>query len=71
MKAPFVIYARLDRLLENISSCHNDPENSSTTKIKNIHLLVIHCLHTVHLAVRKICLVITEVKIVWKNFVRR
>ena len=33
MKAPFVIYADFECLLENISSCNNDPEKSSTTKI--------------------------------------
>ena len=33
MKVSFVIYADLECLLENISSCHNDPKKSSTTKI--------------------------------------
>ena len=33
MRAPFVIYADLECLLEKISTCHNDPKKSSTTKI--------------------------------------
>ena len=37
MRAPFVIYADLERLLEKMSTCYNDPEKSSTTKI-NKHI---------------------------------
>ena len=33
MRAPFVIYADLECLLEKMSTCHNDPEKSSTTKV--------------------------------------
>ena len=33
MRAPFIIYADLECLPEKISTCHNDPEKSSTTKI--------------------------------------
>ena len=36
MKAPFIIYADLECLLEKMSTCHNNPKNSSTTKI-NMH----------------------------------
>ena len=32
-KVPFIIYADLKCLLEKMSSCHNNPEKSSTTKI--------------------------------------
>ena len=32
-KAPFVIYADLECLLEKISTCYNNPEESSTTEI--------------------------------------
>ena len=32
-KAPFVTYADLECLLEKISTCHNNPEESSTTEI--------------------------------------
>ena len=36
-KAPFVIYADLECLLEKISTCYNNPEESSTTEI-NKHI---------------------------------
>ena len=33
MRASFIIYADLECLSEKMSTCHNDPEKSSTTKI--------------------------------------
>ena len=33
MKAPFIIYAELESLLEKMNTCHNNPEKSSTTKM--------------------------------------
>ena len=33
MKAPFVIYADLECLHKKMSTCHDNPEKSSTTKI--------------------------------------
>ena len=33
MRAPFIIYADLEFLLEKMSTCHDNPEKSSTTKI--------------------------------------
>ena len=33
MKAPFIIYAALKCLLEEMSTCHNNPKKSLTTKI--------------------------------------
>ena len=33
MRAPFVIYADFECLLEKMSTCHNNPEKSSTTKV--------------------------------------
>ena len=33
IKAPFIIYADLECLLEKMNTCHNNPEKSSTTKI--------------------------------------
>ena len=33
MKAPFVVYTDLECLLEKMSTCHNNPEKSSTTKV--------------------------------------
>ena len=38
MKGPFIIYADLESLLEKMSTCHNNPKKSSTTKI-NKHTL--------------------------------
>ena len=33
-KAPFMIYADLEYLIEKIDGCKNNPENSSATKVK-------------------------------------
>ena len=33
MRAPFVVYADLESLLEKMSTCNNNPEKSLTTKI--------------------------------------
>ena len=33
MKVPFIIYADIEWLLENMSTCHNNLKKSSTTKI--------------------------------------
>ena len=33
MKVPFIIYADLESLLEKMTTCHNNPEKSSTIKI--------------------------------------
>ena len=32
-KAPFIIYADLESLIENYDGCKNNPEKSSTTKV--------------------------------------
>ena len=32
-KAPFINYADLECLMENIDGCKNNPENSSTSKV--------------------------------------
>ena len=32
IKLPFIIYADLERLLEKISTCHNNPENHQQLK---------------------------------------
>ena len=45
MKAPFVIYAGLESLLEKMSPCHNNPGKSSTTKM-NKHTLSGYSLFT-------------------------
>ena len=48
MKAPFIIYAGLESLLEKMSTCHNNPKKSSTTKINedtaSAYSLFINCL---------------------------
>ena len=33
IKAPFIIYPDLESLLKKMSTCHNNPEKSSATKI--------------------------------------
>ena len=43
IKVPFIIYDDLESLLENISTCHNNPEKSSTTKI-NKHTASVYSL---------------------------
>ena len=47
IKLPFIIYADLECLLEKISTCHNNPEESSTTEINKYtpsgYSLFIHC----------------------------
>ena len=47
MKVPFIIYADLECLLEKMSTCHNNSEKSSTTKIKkhtpSSYSLFTHC----------------------------
>ena len=47
MRAPFIIYAVLESLLEKMNTCHDNPEKSSTTKV-NKHTpsgysLLTHC----------------------------
>ena len=47
IKLPFVVYADLERLLEKISTCQNNPNESSTAEI-NKHVpsgysLFTHC----------------------------
>ena len=33
-KAPFIIYADLECIIEKIDGCKNNPENSSTSKVR-------------------------------------
>ena len=54
IRSPFIIYASLECLLEKISTCYNNFEESSTTEINKIHRLVIPCLHIVRLIKQKI-----------------
>ena len=65
MKLSFVIYADLECLLEKMSTCINNPNESSTTKKKiSIHHRVIQYLLIVHTINQKTSLIIIEVKIV-------
>ena len=47
LKLPLIIYAGLECLLEKINTCYNNPEESSTTKIKKHtpsgYLIFTHC----------------------------
>ena len=71
LKAPAIIYADLECLLEKTYLCQNNPERSRTEKKKlNIHLLVIQYLQVVCLTQQKTNLIVTKVKIVWKCFVK-
>ena len=75
MKVPFIIYVDLESQLEQIHSCQNNPEKLYTEKKLCIHLLSIHSLHNVHLPQRSCTqpttnLIFTEVKTIWKGFVK-
>ena len=70
LKAPAIIYADLESLLEKMYSCQNNPEKSYTEKKLNIRLLVIQYLQVVCLTQQKTNLIVTKVKIVWKGFVK-
>ena len=65
MRAPFIIYADLESLLEKTNTCYDNPEKSSTIKINKHTLsgysLVTHCSFN---KAKKKSLIIIEVKIV-------
>ena len=67
MKAPFIIYADLESLLEKMSTCYDSPEKLSATKIHKHtpsgYSLFTYCTY-LHLMRQKISLVMTGVKIV-------
>ena len=63
MRTPFIIYADLESLLEKMRTFHNNHKKSSATKINKQQLLVVHCLHTVHLIQQKVNMIIMEAKI--------
>ena len=70
MKAPLMIYADLEFLLEIMHSCQNNPEKSYTEKKLSIHLLTTCCLEIVWLIWQKANLIVTKVKALWKGFVK-
>ena len=57
VRAPFIIPANLECLLEKMHSCQTNPEKSYTEKKQiqklSIHLLVTHCSQIVHLTHKK------------------
>ena len=63
IKSPFIVYADLECLLEKMSTCYGNPEESSTTKINKLHHQVIQYLVIVHSINQKTNLIIIEVKI--------
>ena len=65
-----MIYADLECLLEKMRSCQNNLEKSHTEKKLSICLLATHCLQVVRLTQQKTNLIVTEIKTVWKGFVR-
>ena len=60
-----MIYADLECLLEKMHSRQNNFEKSYAEI-----LLVTHCLQIVRLTQQKTNLIVTEIKTVWKAFVR-
>ena len=63
IKLPFVVYADLEFLLEKMSTCYNNPEKLSATKINKHTPSGIQYLLIVHSINRKTNLIIIEVKI--------
>ena len=64
IKLPFLVYADLECLLEKMSTCQNNPNESLLLKLINIYHLVILYSLTVHSIKREINLTIIEIKIV-------
>ena len=63
IKSPFIIYADLECLLKKMSTCYNNPEESSATEINKHTPSGFHYLHIVYSIKQKINLIIIEVKI--------
>ena len=64
LKAPFMIYAELECLIEKMHSCQNNFENSYKEKKLSIHLLVIQYLQAARLTQQKTNLIVTKLKTV-------
>ena len=69
-KAPFIIYADLECIIEKIDGCKNNPENSSTTKVSE-HIPSGFSMSTIS-SFRSIENKhdVYKVKIVWKSFLK-
>ena len=63
IKLPFVVYTDLECLLEKMSTCYNNPEESSTTKLINILRRVMQYFPIAHSINQTINSIIIEVKI--------
>ena len=57
-------------LLEKMSTCHNNPKKSSTTKINKYKPFGYSLFTQCSFDATKKSLIVIEVKIVWKRFVR-
>ena len=68
-KAPLIIYAGLECLIEKTDGCKNNPVNSSTTKVDK-HINSGFSMSTISsFKSIEISMMYTEVKIAWKSFV--
>ena len=68
-KAPFIIYADLEYLIEKTDRCKNNPQNSFTTKVgehipPGFSMSTIWSFKSIEVSIMYI-----DVKIVWKSFV--
>ena len=70
MKAPFVIYADLECLLEKCTYAEIILKNLIQKKKLSIRLLLTHCLQIVCFIRQKTNLIVTKVQIIWKGFVK-
>ena len=62
-KAPFIIYADLECIIEKTDGCKNNPENSSTTKVSEHIPSGFQFLLNRHLIAKKISIMYVEVTI--------
>ena len=62
-KAPFIIYADLESIIEKTDGCKNNLENLSTTKVSEPIHHVFQCLQYFNLETWKISMMYIEVKI--------
>ena len=70
LKAPAIIYAYLECLLEKRIQVKIILKNLMPRKKLSIHLLLTHCLQIVRLMQQKTNLIVTKAQTVWKGFVR-
>ena len=71
LKTQCTICIDLECILKKQKSCKNNPEKSYTEKKLYMNLLVGQCLKNLCLMKKKINLIITEEKIVLKNYVKK